>query len=322
MFALLRHTIRPSSRHASHRFPGRTRITPTAKKDLRWWLCFLASWSSVSMIKLSRVDHDVATDASGVKGIGGVYKKRLFSERVPARHRKKHINWKEMFAVLHAFILWHKEWAGGRIRLACDNTVVVNAINKRSVKGETIRRVQTILLIAAVFDIEIMAFWVPSEENIVADAASRHDLKKLANLRFQVQELRQRQCNPATKVSTLRQKLFTFLTTPSPPQQEKTMTPYGRHTNPSAAATNTLPFQSQSNQPRIGLQTSCSKRNRRQQRVISKHSVPYMSNGGSTPLSLTTPASNWFSGAVNASTARAKNNYASLLQPNPPLNCC
>jgi hypothetical protein len=40
-----------------------------------------------------------------------------------------------------------------------------------------------------------------------------------------------------------------------------------------------------------------------------------MSNRGSTPLSLMTPASNWFLGAVNASTARAKNDYASLLQP-------
>lgn len=113
MFSLLRH----ATCHMTRRCPrGYTHITSTAKKDLRWWLCFLASWSSVSMINLSRVNHDVATDASGIKGIGGVYKKCLFSERIPARHRKKHIDWKEMFAVLHAFILWHKEWAGGRIR--------------------------------------------------------------------------------------------------------------------------------------------------------------------------------------------------------------
>jgi hypothetical protein len=100
------------------------------------------------MIRLSRTVHDVATDASGIKGIGGIYNKRVFSERVPARHRKKHINWKEIYAILHAFVLWHKEWAGGHIRLACDNTVIVNAINKHSVKGETIRPLQTILLIA------------------------------------------------------------------------------------------------------------------------------------------------------------------------------
>jgi hypothetical protein len=103
-----------------------------------------------------------------------------------------------MFAVLHPFILCHKEWAGGRIRLACDNTVVVNAINKRSVKGETIRALQTILLIAVVFDIEIMAFWVPSEENIVADAASRHDLKNYAS----VNVIPLQRCRPCARSSS------------------------------------------------------------------------------------------------------------------------
>jgi hypothetical protein len=287
MFSLLHRPTR--------RFPrGRTRITPMARKDLKWWLSFLASWSSVSMIKLSRIDHDVATDASGVKGIGGVYRKRLFSERVPARHRQKHINWKEMFAILHAFVLWHKEWAGGRIRLACDNTVVVNAINKRSVKGETIRPLQTILLIAAVFDIEITAFWIPSEENIVADAASRHDFKKLADLGFQVQDLRQRQRTPATKVSTLRQKLFTFLTTRSPLQQERTTT--------------------QSKRSRTGSQMSCSKQNQRRQRDILKRSDPRISNEVSIHQSSTIPASNSFSEVANAYMARATKGYGSPLR--------
>jgi hypothetical protein len=47
----------------------------------------------------------VWTDASGAKEIGGFYDERLFATRVPSRHRKKHINWKEMYAILHAFIL-------------------------------------------------------------------------------------------------------------------------------------------------------------------------------------------------------------------------
>src|SRR5256885_7493396 len=137
-----------------------------------------------------------------------------------------------MFAILHTFILWHKDWAGSRICLVCNNTIVVNAINKCSVKGETIYPLQTILLIAAVFDIKITAFWIPSEENIVADAASQHDYKKLADLGFQVQDMRQPQdrFTPVTKVSTLRRKLFTFLTTPSLPQQGKTTIPLERYT--------------------------------------------------------------------------------------------
>ena len=76
-----------------------------------------------------------------------------------------------MFVILHAFILWHKQWAGGHLRLACDNTAVVDAVSKKSIKGESINPLQIILLVAAVFDIEIQIFWIPSEENIVADAA-------------------------------------------------------------------------------------------------------------------------------------------------------
>ena len=110
------------------------------------------------MIRLFRVNHDAATDASGTKGIGGIFNGRIFSERVPSRHREKHIDWKEMFAILHAFILWHREWAGGRLRLACDNSAVVDAVIKKSIKGETINPLQMILLIAAIFDIEILIF--------------------------------------------------------------------------------------------------------------------------------------------------------------------
>src|SRR5204862_4935000 len=53
---------------------------------------------------------DVATDASGAKGMGGVYNRLVFSERIPARHRSQKIDWKEMFAILHAFLLWHEVW--------------------------------------------------------------------------------------------------------------------------------------------------------------------------------------------------------------------
>ena len=65
-----------------------------------------------------------------------------------------------MYAILHAFVLWHKDWANGRVRLACDNSVVVDAIHKRSVAGPAIRPLQTILLIAAVFDIDLVPFWI------------------------------------------------------------------------------------------------------------------------------------------------------------------
>src|SRR5947207_10736113 len=196
MFSTLRRI--PSSR------PFRTHLSRAAKKDLRWWLIFLSSWSIISVIQLSRINHDVATDASGKKGIDGIYNRQLFSDRIPARHRQKHIDWKEMYAIFHAFVLWHIQWATGRVHLACDNAAVVHGIHKRSIKGPALRPLQTILLIAPLFDIEISVFWVPSEENIVADAASRHQFDKLVNLRFQDQIASLRQKTPTIKISVLR----------------------------------------------------------------------------------------------------------------------
>jgi hypothetical protein len=300
---------RKKNRLPSHR----SRITPAVRKDLRWWMYFLTSWSSVSIIQLSRVTHDVATDASGVKGIGGVYRRRIFSERIPSRHSTKHINWKEMFAILHAFVLWHKEWAGGHVCLACDNQVAVSAINKRLVYGNAILPLQTILLIAAVFDIQLSAFWVPSGENIVADSASRHDYKKLADLGFQVSSLRVR--TPATKISTLRQKLYSFLTSRLHLPQGEVMTPHATPTKRSAVTADISLSLPPSKRSPTGSLHSCPKSNLPQQSLISSPCVPSISNTVSVPQSSTTPASTWSLEVGSGATAKARGDSVSLSQP-------
>ena len=68
------------------------RIPWSAKDDLRWWQWFLESWSAISMIQPSLEIHDIATDASGAKGIGGVYQRHVFSERIPSRWRSSYID--------------------------------------------------------------------------------------------------------------------------------------------------------------------------------------------------------------------------------------
>ena len=288
----------PSSR------PFRTRLSRAAKKDLKWWLIFLSSWSTISVIQLSRINHDVATDASGKKGIGGIYNKQLFSDRVPARHRQKHINWKEMFAILHAFILCNEQWATGRVRLACDNAAVVQGINKRSINGPALRPLQTILLLAALFDIELIVFWIPSEENIVADAASRHQFDKLANLGFQDQIASLRRKNPATKISALRQKLHSYFTTQSRPPPDAITTRQDNHTNPCAPSINTHRSLPPSKRSHIGLPYSCKKSNPIQLKDISTRSAPSMSKMVSQHPYSTTPASTLSSGAANGYMAK------------------
>ena len=61
----------------------------------------------------------------------------------------------------------------------------METINKRSIRGPTITPLQTLLLIAALYNIAISAVWIPTASNSIADALSRHDFKRLANLGYQ-----------------------------------------------------------------------------------------------------------------------------------------
>ena len=223
-----------------------TWIPSKVKRDLYWWNTLLKNWSSHSIASRKRCTYEVWTDASGKKGIGGWNKSELFSTRVPARHRKKHINFKEMFAVLHAFILWHKQWHHGKVVLFCDNSAVVKGINKHSIRGPAIHPLQTILLIAAAFDIELVAIWIPTHENVIADAASRYDFHKLKRLGLtaQVNSL----CHPSNSISTsaLRHKLLSFFTMPLRHQQDVIMTRASNPTNDLPSAMDTKHFQLQS----------------------------------------------------------------------------
>jgi len=280
------------------------RIPRAAKEDLRWWQKFLASWSAISIIQPSRSIYDVATDASGTKGIGGVHRGHVFSERTPTRHRSKHIDWKEMFAVLHAFLLWHESWRSGLVRLACDNAAVVDAINKHSIKGKTVRPLQSILLIAAVFDIALLAFWIPSEENMVADAASRHDYARLTDLGLQVSHRK-----PTIKMSTLRQKLNTFFTTPSPLRPVAATTLQENPTNPSAEITTMSHSPHLSKRSRTGLPISWPQPSQQPQGVTSPLSAPLTFYPASPPPSLMIPESSLSSKVEKECTARATKDY-------------
>ena len=87
-----------------------------------------------------------------------------------------------MFAIFFAVSLWADEWIGCRVILMCDNSVVVEAINKKSMRGIIITILQFILLIAAIRDIELHSEWLSSEDNVIADALSRHQFDRLTIL--------------------------------------------------------------------------------------------------------------------------------------------
>jgi hypothetical protein len=180
---------------ASPHHPRARRITPQMKEDLRWWLAFLPQWSGISIIRPTREEVFIWTDAAGRKGIGGyllramdeplhlLEPKHAFSARIPRHYRDKHINAKEMMAALKAIELWGPRFLEGkRFFLFIDNTAVFGGLTKHSIRGEAMAPLRKLLLLAAALDIELVPRWIPTAENTLADALSRHEWRKIADI--------------------------------------------------------------------------------------------------------------------------------------------
>ena len=197
----------------SHLHPQAIRsLSSAARRDLLWWMTLLPQWSGVFLINPARQKIIIHTDTSGRRGIGGWWESQVFSTRVPRNYRGKLIDWKEAYAVLFAFAKWAHLWRGHTVIIMCDNAVVVNAINARSVRGQTIDPLQLLFLTAALYDIEIASNWLSSEDNWVADALSRFEFEKITDMFPQFQDNpSHRLCRETGKpMSELRAKLRTF----------------------------------------------------------------------------------------------------------------
>jgi Reverse transcriptase (RNA-dependent DNA polymerase) len=283
-------------------FSGRpyTRVTTAARRDLQWWFIFLNLWSCSVPIQTidARQTFYVATDASGTKGIGGVFGKLVFAARVPRGHRRKHINWKEMYAIYYALLRWFSHWSNARVIVYCDNTTVVGAITKRSVCGPTIDPLQATLLIAALFNIDLVAQWIPTDENFVADALSRHDFKRLANYGYVEQAAILHRPHPTIPTSTLRRKLLASCGMESLPQLARPTPRPSPSFTASPAATSSPPSRYSSSHYLPGSRTSPPPLLKEPSVVTSKASAITTLSTDSTAQSLT--SNSWNSLSVAA----------------------
>jgi hypothetical protein len=196
----------------------RRRLTAEMKADLRWWQRFLPSWNGIAIIQRVRATLPLWTDASGNDGLGGYFLpspscspgtasnlaatdpptcrcthaasadlsmvtwSSAFSKPHPRHHRHKHINYKEMLAILTAFRLWLSQFSGKHITIHTDNTAVYHGLNKRSMRGPAMEPLREITLLAALHDITFSAHWIPTSDNVLADLLSRRQFAKIADL--------------------------------------------------------------------------------------------------------------------------------------------
>ncbi len=245
-----------------------SRLSSTARRDLHWWAILLPHWCGIRFINPSRQRITVYTDASGVKGIGGWCGKDAFSARIPRAHRKKLIDWKEAYAILFAFAKWGGGWKGRSVLIMCDNEALVASINNRSIRSKAIDPLQLIFLAAALDDIDICSMWLSSKDNWVADALSRFQFEKIADLFPQFQDTSQRRRQTGNPISDLRARLQTYYGMASIPKLETPTTCPSQSTAATQPYIKSQPSQQASKHSLNGLPKPFRKRRRLQRKTI------------------------------------------------------
>jgi hypothetical protein len=161
----------------------RLHIPSSARADLRWWTIFSSPWNGIRVLTDQRDAIDVYTDASGSKGLGGYSDRSWFSARVPRRFRARDIQFKEIAAILHAILCWGDAWHGRHVNLHCDNQAVVAWLSSGTCRSiPSMRFVRLIPMMAAALNFTFSIHWIPTSENVFADAASRFQYSRLFQL--------------------------------------------------------------------------------------------------------------------------------------------
>ena len=99
----------------------RLHISRGVKADIHWWQTFCAPWNGVCLLTPLLPSVEVYTDASRRKGMGGVCFSKWFSAHLPCRYQDGDIQFKEVFAVLHAILCLDDTWAGHHLTFFCNN---------------------------------------------------------------------------------------------------------------------------------------------------------------------------------------------------------
>ena len=162
-------------------------LNTLAQKDILWWLEWLPTWNSSSIIPQSRsiLNSDLClyTDASG-HGLGAIFENQWIQARWDQLHASMDVDFQELFAILAAAYTWGNNWAGQRIIFITDNKPITQIWDKGSSPSPKIMILVRKLFLIAVHNQFSVAFkHVPGTKNPIADALSRFQEKRFRVLK-------------------------------------------------------------------------------------------------------------------------------------------
>ena len=170
---------------------GKFPITSDLRADLFWWSRFMPSYNGISLIPKphwSQVDGILATDAcpTGCGG-GNLLTRQFFHVQFPdsVLRQNWHINELELMAIMVAIKLWGSHLAGERLRMYCDNTVAVAAMNQARVRNGNLQKcMREIAYWLARHECELYTLHIEGVHNRLPDMLSRWHLEDRYRLEF------------------------------------------------------------------------------------------------------------------------------------------
>lgn len=148
-----------------------------AHRDITWWLQFLPTWNGRAIIPephwTKSPDLELFTDASGSLGYGIFYMGHWIFEPWPPQLQDRSIQWKELYPIAIACLLWGQQWSGKKLLFHCDNQAVVDFWASRTSRDPLIMHlVRSIFFSAATHHYTVLVTHIAGTNNSIADSLS------------------------------------------------------------------------------------------------------------------------------------------------------
>ena len=151
----------------------RITLTPEFKRDIRWFMQFLARYNGTSYFDHKPPDHTTELDACLV-GLGGRFKNFVYHLPVVRHYRNLSIVHLEMINILVAIKVFGHMWHRQLILVKCDNDAVVQVLTSGKTRDPFLATcARNIWQEAAVRDIELKYVHIMGKQNKIADLLSR-----------------------------------------------------------------------------------------------------------------------------------------------------
>ena len=158
-----------------------------ARRDIAWWQRFLPTWNGRAIIPdpyWSRSpDLALFTDASGTLGYGIYYSGHWIADTWPPPLQGRSIQWKELYPIALACLLWGHSWSQKKILFHCDNQAVVDIwVSGTSRDPDIMHLVRSIFFSGATHHFTILVAHIAGTDNSIADSLSRLQIVRFHQL--------------------------------------------------------------------------------------------------------------------------------------------